>query len=172
MTDTGGDRVVWLSSTVPNGAFVDSLPSTYALIVGGLGGPISVSMSRFDGSCWAAERDSNRVVKISPQGEILFRIKDFQSPQSVSVNSRDGCCWIADTGGNRVAKFSPSGDLLLEVKAQFHQPCSVAVNPTDGCCWVADTYGYRVVKLSPQGDVLCGITGFTAPRAISVNPGQ
>ncbi len=172
VADTGGDRVVWLSSTVPNGAFVDSLPSTYALIVGGLGGPISVSVSRFDGSCWAAERDSNRVVKISPQGEILLRIKGFQAPQSVSVNSRDGCCWIADTGGDRVVELAPSGDFILKVENEFNQPYSVAVNPTDGCCWVADTYGYRVVKLSPQGEVLCGITGFTAPRAISVNPGQ
>jgi len=172
VADTGGDRVIWLSSTVPDGAFIDSLPSTYALIVGGLGSPVSISVSRFDGSCWAAERDSNRVVKISPQGQILLRIKGFQAPQSVSVNSRDGCCWIADTGGNRVVELSPSGDFIQEVKDQFHQPYSVAVNPTDGCCWVADTYGYRVVKLSPQGDVLCGITGFTAPRAISVNPGQ
>jgi len=172
VADTGGDRVVWLSATAPDGALVDSLPSTDALIVGGMGSPIAVSVSRFDGSCWVAEKDSNRVAKISSQGQVLLRIQDLQAPQSVSVNSRDGCCWVADTGANRVVKFSPSGDLLLEVKDQFHQPYSVAVNPTDGSCWVADTYGYRVVKLSSQGDLLYAIGGFTAPRAISVNPGQ
>ncbi len=172
VADTGGDRVIWLSPTVPDGAWVDSLPPSDALIVKGLGGPVSVSVHRFDGSCWAAERDSNRVIKISPQGQILLGIGGFQAPQSVSVNSEDGCCWVADTGDDRVVMLSPAGALLLEVRNEFHQPYAVAVNPTDGCCWVADTYGYRVVKLSPQGEVLYAITGFTAPRALSVNPGQ
>ncbi len=172
VADTDGDRVIRLSPSVPDGARVDSLSSDYAMIVGGLGGPIAVSVGRLDGSCWVAERDSNQVAKISPQGEVQLRVNGFQAPQAVSVNSKDGTCWVADTGGDRVVKLSPSGELLLRVEGEFHQPYSVAVNPTDGSCWVADTYGYRVVKLSRQGEVLCTITGLKAPRVISVNPGQ
>lgn len=45
----------------------------------------------------------------------------------------------------------------------------ISILLSDGSCWVADTSNNRIRKVSSDGTILVDLTGFSSPRAVSVN---
>ena len=164
VADRGHDQVVKLSSDL----------TTELVRLGGFNNPLSVSVNSTDGSCWVGDgiyNSTNQVVKLSPNGEILFSIVGGFNIPLVCVNSSDGTCWVADQYNGRVVKLSPDGEELF-ANSNFSLPFSVSVNVSDGACWVADRGSDEIVKLSANGEELLRVGGFDFlyyEGAISVN---
>jgi DNA-binding beta-propeller fold protein YncE len=139
--------------------------------IAGFSQPLSLSVNPTDGSCWVADTDMVRVMKLSAAGQELATIDADQlvtNPASVAVDPSDGACWVAvlDT----VYKFSSDAKQLVKVGG-FNEPV-IALNPKNSECWVADSSNARVVRLSAAGKQLqvIQIEGVTQPKSISINP--
>jgi len=177
--DYHGDKMVKLSADVPDGYDVRVDTGSH-ITVHGFGSLRSVSVNCADGSCWGADYDGDKVVKLSadvPDGYDVsvdtgshIAVHGFSSPRSVSANSADGSCWVADYYTNKVFRLSAAGSRLVGVGG-FNYPLSVSVNPADGTCWVAENNHDQVVKLSPNGTEMRRVSVYYDPTSVAVNPG-
>jgi len=135
------------------------------------------------GYAWSVSGDDTRhtswvatggcVLRVSPDGNILYQTNGFWTPESVSANSNDGSCWVADTFDGKVVHLDIYGKMVLSVGG-FNLPTSVSVNTHDNSVWVADMGDNAVVHLDKDGTELCRITDFgatdlAAPVCVSVN---
>jgi len=136
-----------------------------------------------DGSIWVAEREhiqsggQNRLLKISPKGDIMRSIPLKMSPMCVRVDESDGSVWTAgiymrtttwpalvwqgwrprltkrekyDISAYGSFKFSAEGEPLVELKEGGW--CSIDLDPSDGSVWIAGKS--RLFKYSREGKKL------------------
>jgi sugar lactone lactonase YvrE len=133
-----------------------------------LKGPEGI-LVRPDGKLWAAVDDTDRLLLISPAGELLASVGGtnagplrFRNPRGMSLDEA-GNLYVADRDNNRVAKLSPDGSQLLkEFKSDLNGPNDAAVD-ADGSVFVADTGHSRIRVFGPDGSVLRDI--FTGRRS-------
>jgi sugar lactone lactonase YvrE len=141
------------------------------------GDPFGVAVAR-DGSVYVADAgESNRVRKISPQGEVSTlagggegfadgagAVAEFDTPSALALDG-EGNIYVADTGNNRIRKVTPDGRVTTlagdgnagfrdgaAADAEFDSPVGVAVDK-DGNVYVADTYNDRVRVVTKDGAV-------------------
>jgi hypothetical protein len=143
-----------------------------------------------DGGLLIADKDNNRVRRVSPAGIIttvagsaisgfsgdggLATAAGLTGPQAVTPTA-DGGFLIADTGVNRVRRVSPagiittvagsltggfSGDGGPATAAQLMTPSGVAVT-ADGGFLIADSLNHRVRGVSPGG-IITTVAGTTS----------
>jgi hypothetical protein len=129
----------------------------------------SVSVDQRDGSCWASDLRTNRVVKFDAAGNTIAEYNSRRRPNVVAVDPRDGSCWVGTT--REVIKLDASGTEVRRLRG-FKDAAVVAVDPRDGSCWTIHFIhnGAQLVKLDTNGDELFRTDGFTAPNSLSVNP--
>jgi len=178
VADTGNDRLVWLADDIADGYDV-TRDTGYHKVISGFLRPRSVSVSHYEGSCWVADTNNNRVVKVLadvPDGYNISTNSDFHAvlggligPLSVSANYMDGTCWVADTGNDRVVLVARNGTQIIKSVEQFPSPRTVSVNPLDGSCWVGDTDSDQIIKLIDGGTAeQFRLSGFNDPVSVSV----
>ncbi|HEX8919410.1 MAG TPA: protein kinase [Chloroflexota bacterium] len=129
------------------------------------------------GNLYIADREHNRIVKLSPTGKQLASFggygtgqpayggePKFSLPSGVSVDGQ-GNIYVADTDNNRIEILNSRGRVIRIVtgesahQARLDQPASVTVD-RQGDIIVADYFDNQVVKMSPQGTVL-----WTSPKS-------
>ncbi|MFA6579158.1 MAG: Ig-like domain-containing protein, partial [Elusimicrobiota bacterium] len=119
---------------------------------------------RPDGKIWVGVDGTDKLLLISPEGELLASVGShgrgplkFQNPRGMSLDA-GGNLYVADRGNDRVAKLSPDGSQLLkEFDADLQGPNDAVVD-ADGSVYVADTGHGRVRVFSPVGTVLRDIS--------------
>jgi sugar lactone lactonase YvrE len=131
-----------------------------------------------DGSLYVADAaESNRIRKLTPQGEVTTLAGGregfadgagasaaFNTPSALALDSA-GNLYVADTGNNRVRKVTPEGSVTTlagdggagfadgpAAQTRFDAPVGVAVGK-DGAVYVADTYNDRVRVITKEGVV-------------------
>ena len=138
------------------------------------------------GNTIVADTGNHRVVKLAPDGTILWAVGradmlagsgpgEFSGPKDVAVGP-DGNLYVADADNGRVAKLGNDGALLATFKTPFG-PQGISID-ADGTIFVADSNGDRVHRLSPSGALAqtigsrgAGPGQFTAPYDVSVAGG-
>jgi len=139
----------------------------------GFSKPQSVAVDYVSGECWVADTGNNRVVKISPTGQILLNLKDFKSPAGVAVNQSTHECWVADTGNNRIKKYSSGGVKLAEKLLGTGNPWSptsitVSSSSSSSLGWV--TLKTQITKFSGvDGTLLLNVASMKSPASASIN---
>ena len=122
-----------------------------------------------DGGCWVCDADLHATVRLSADGQELWRDEAFSRPWALSVSLADGTGWVADYDGS-VTRLGADGELLATAPIYF--PKSVSAT-TDGGCWVAGggspLYAY-VVRLGPDGSGVAAGSGFTDPKSVAADP--
>jgi tripartite motif-containing protein 71 len=122
--------------------------------------PIGISHDRY-GNILAADTGNGRVVKLSPDGELLLAFGSpgdgpgqLHLPSDVTVDAA-GYFYVADTINNRIAKFSPEGKFVTNWggPGELGAPHGVAVGP-DGSVYVSDTLNHRIAKYTPDGKLI------------------
>ncbi|HLM58987.1 MAG TPA: SMP-30/gluconolactonase/LRE family protein [Pyrinomonadaceae bacterium] len=131
-----------------------------------------------DGTVYLADAgDSNRVRKLTPQGELLTlagggegfadgagAAASFNTPSGLALDP-DGNLYVADTGNNRIRKVTKEGVVTTlagegppgfldgpAAQARFDSPVGVAVD-AEGNVYVADTYNDRIRRITKDGRV-------------------
>jgi tripartite motif-containing protein 71 len=112
------------------------------------------------GDMYVADTANNRVVKLSPSGEVLTQWGSrgtgdgrFHSPTGIALDAA-GNVYVVDSENNRVEVFDSSGRYLEKWgergigPGEFSQPTAVAVD-CDGDVYVADTNNNRVERFDP-----------------------
>ncbi|HZT61019.1 MAG TPA: hypothetical protein VFA21_20610 [Pyrinomonadaceae bacterium] len=139
--------------------------------------PFGVAVAR-DGSVYVTDAgESNRIRKVSPQGEVSTlagggegfadgagAAAQFNTPSALALDG-EGNVFVADTGNNRIRKVTPDGRVTTvagdgkvgfkdgaAAEAEFDSPVGVAVDK-DGNVFVADTYNDRVRVVTKDGAV-------------------
>jgi sugar lactone lactonase YvrE len=150
------------------------------------GNPFGVAVAR-DGSIYVADAgESNRLRKLTPQGEVstlaggregfadgVGASVSFNTPSALAVDG-EGNLYVADTGNNRIRRVTPDGRATTlagdgiagfrdgpAAQAEFDAPVGVAVDP-QGNVYVADTYNDRIRVVSKDG-VVKTIAGAGSP---------
>ena len=132
------------------------------------------------GALWVIDQPNSAVKIFDYDGTLVYTVGSFpffKKPNCVDVDERDGSAWVLDYYENKLRKFDSYGNLVYETPAPrgeeplIRRGTSIAVDQDNGACWVADRSHDRVLKLGEKGEVLATVTGFRAPRAVSLVPG-
>ncbi|MDP1852583.1 MAG: hypothetical protein Q8L26_00015, partial [Candidatus Omnitrophota bacterium] len=81
--------------------------------------PIIVEVDQRDGSVWVndmTEPFNNQLVKLSKDGEELFRLKGFVVLGDAAIDPRDGSYYAAERMTGEVVKVSSDGKELFRIK--------------------------------------------------------
>lgn len=111
-------------------------------------GPAAVLVAP-NGDIWIADGHrggNNRLLKFSPQGELLLQLGGgvdaqsresgfFNDPHDLKMDS-SGRLFVADRGNNRIQIFDQSGE-LLDIWTQFGRPSGIWID-ADDTIYVAD----------------------------------
>ena len=130
------------------------------------------------GVIWVIDQPNSAVKIVDYDGTVIYTVgvfPFFKKPNCVDVDERDGSAWVLDYYENKLRKFDSYGNLVCETpkgeEPLILRGTSIAVDQDTGACWVADRSHDRVLKLGPKCKVLAAVTGFRAPRAVSLVPG-
>ena len=117
--------------------------------------------------------DTNRIRKITPDGQTTTLPGTFDTPSGLAVD-KAGNVYVADTGANLIRKIGRDGAVTTLAgdgtagfrdgaggQAQFNGPVGLAVDTT-GDVYVADTYNDRIRLITPDGQVRT-LAGSAAP---------
>ena len=143
----------------------------------GFSDPFGVAIAK-DGTIYVADAgESNRIRKISPDGNVTTLAGGsegfgdgvglsalFNTPSALALGP-DGNLFVADTGNNRIRKITPEGQVTTVAgdgtagyvdgpvaKAQFNGPIGLAVSE-GGDIYVADTYNDVIRMITTEGEV-------------------
>ena len=124
-----------------------------------------------DGSLLIADTYGQRLVHLSPEGDILqswvgkgLWSGEFNYPTDVAILS-DGGFYVADGYNDRVQQFGADGEYIRKwggpfglnifgpFKGWFATATSIAIGP-EGNLFVADFYNDRIQKFTAEGDYL------------------
>lgn len=132
------------------------------------------------GVLWVIDQPNSAVKILDYDGTVIYTVGAFpffKKPNCVDVDERDGSAWVLDYYENKLRKFDSYGNPVYETPAPegkeplIRRGTSIAVDQDTGACWVADRSHDRVLKLGAKCRVLATVTGFRAPRAVSLVPG-
>ena len=119
-----------------------------------------------NGDAWVAEREhsdvsrsKNRLLKISPNGEIIQSIDLDSSPSCLSVDRKDDGIWVSTSG--ELYKFTSNGKKILEIASG--RGFSVKVDNSDRSAWLAGRGDVR--HYTKDGTLISSISVFSANQA-------
>jgi DNA-binding beta-propeller fold protein YncE len=150
VADYGNSRI---DEFLLDGSFVASLARGVTL------GPYGVRVGP-DGNLWVSEYDGDRVLKITPAGELLGawsgsgdRNGEFSSPENVTFDAA-GNIYVFDTGNRRVQVFDPNMNFMCRFGTegsgahQFYVPTDGAFDAA-GQLFITD-YGNNRIRIWRQ----------------------
>jgi virginiamycin B lyase len=160
------DGAVWFAepTTVSVTRLKDGLFTRHAVApIAGAGeggvGPFGVAVDG-EGAVWATVPESNKLVRISPHGEMAeFELPTRQSgPGDVAVDSR-GTVWVLERSANKIARFAAGRFDELPVPTPNAGLAALAVAP-DGSVWFTELRAHKLGRVRGNS-----IKEFALPRA-------
>ncbi len=92
-----------------------------------------------DGSLWVADTGNHRVVRLSPDGQVLATTADgsIRVPRGLAPLP-DGAMLATDGTGGHVSRVAPDGSITV-ARSGLTNPAALALDPS-GTAWVADDH--------------------------------
>jgi tripartite motif-containing protein 71 len=144
-------------------------------------GPEGIAIDH-DGNILVTDGGTLSVLKISPAGKILGRIRNgdeaFKDLGHIAIDS-SGNIYVAEAAPNLIHKFSPAGTQVAVWQRtkgvgldQWNGPETIAAR-TDGTLVVEDWGNHRIVVVSPSGQTLLAFGKLgTKPGEFAVSSGM
>ena len=124
-----------------------------------ISGSIGQMALNIDGSLWATATDSNRILRISPTGDMSTYDIQSYDPQPVGIaQGPDGNMWFAERGAKKIARITPGGN-VTEFAVQYPMTTgpSQITRGSDNAMWFASDDGFGRVALN--GEMTLFVTG-------------
>lgn len=181
VADQGNHRIRKVSPAGEVSTFAGSGTKGYlngAADVAQFNSPTGVAVGT-DGTVYVADKDNQRIRRVSPSGEVSTLAgtgavgtsdgvgtgAKFSYPYAVTVDA-GGTVYVADTGNSLIRKITPQGHVSTLAgsagpgyadgqalgEARFQMPTGVAVT-ANGTVLVADRSNHRLRRVSPDGTV-------------------
>jgi streptogramin lyase/4-amino-4-deoxy-L-arabinose transferase-like glycosyltransferase len=138
-----------------------TLPGLVRLVQQGLNQPRGIAAG-LDGRIYVADTGNQRVLILSPKGDILKEFEGgsepFAEPFDIAVDAQNHV-YVLDATLGRLAVFDADGGYQRDIPAEkslLEHTRGLSVDRT-GRIWVANTAGGRVVALDEKGVVLINI---------------
>ncbi|MFZ3064728.1 MAG: hypothetical protein WA277_05535 [Nitrospirota bacterium] len=107
---------------------------------------VHISLDYSDGSLWIGAKDE--VIKLSYDGQELFRIKDVGHIQDVSVDISNSTCWVGLK--DKAIKYSQDGKPLLDFNLEDgNKILALAADPFSNSLWIGTKKG--LIKFDGNG---------------------
>ncbi len=107
---------------------------------------VHISLDYSDGSLWIGAKDE--VIKLSYDGQELFRKKDVGHIQDVSVDISNSTCWVGLK--HKVIKYSSDGSQLLDFSIEDGNKIqALAADPFSNSLWIGAKNG--LIKIDKNG---------------------
>lgn len=143
---------LWISGLDIKKCNLDLEPVLTVERIKGIRGPLIVEVNP-DGSIWIAQRDAyeqysseNRLVKVSPEGNVLQTINLDFSPVRVRIDRSDGSVWT--TGRRKERDFSRIGDEWPETIDELND---LVITKTETFTRKYDSEGNLIFEISEGG---------------------
>ena len=143
-----------------------ALAGNIRLVTSGFNGPKGVAVGP-DNRLYVADTGNQRVVIVSPEGEIIGQLESpqpFVEPFDLAVNP-DGEIFVLDPTAERLSRFDATGAYVGDVAADqsvIGRSRGIAID-RQGLIWIANTPGGRVVAINNDGQIA---------QEIAVAPGE
>jgi uncharacterized protein (TIGR03437 family) len=145
--------------------------------------PSGVAMDS-SGNLYIADRDNNRMRRVSPDGTIttvagtgvsgnlgdggLASQAQLNAPSSVSVDAA-GSLYIADTGNQRIRKVTTDGRISAATNLGLLSPV-YAIPDSSGNIYIADAKAGKILKASSNNGVPATVlSGLASPRGLALD---
>lgn len=162
--NTGGAVPATIYGEVTTYAGTGSFGSTNGTALNAsFGNPTRLTID-INNNIYVADRDNNKIRKISSTGVVSTLSSGLFQPNGVTIDPA-GNIFVADAGSNSIKKITPQGNLSTYAgdgqarltngpasNASFSYPYAV-VNDTQGSLFVADAANNAIRKISAQGIV-------------------
>ncbi len=126
---------------------------------------IRLSLDPSDGSLWYSA--GREVVKLSPDGNELFRIEMPKHVVDISVDIADGSCWIGRN--HHISRYSADGLLLLSFPIDSdNKVTALAADPFTRAIWIGSQKG--LIKLDSIGQEQLRMKELQDIQDLEVNP--
>ena len=112
-----------------------------------------------DGNLWFTEFYTDKVVRLTPQGQFTeFALPQLNDVEAI-VAGPDGDLWITEPGAQKIGRLSTTGDFTaFMVHGTNPSPRGICVGP-DGNLWFAEYYDDHIGRITTSGV----ITRFALP---------
>ncbi len=129
----------------------------------------TIVVYREAGSAWVADTGNRQVVKISGEGEIIFRQDGFLSPTAVVIDAPRRRAWVIDSMLKKLIRIGIEGGIEAEF-TDLGGPTALDVVAVNGHVWIAESDSNRVSEVSNDGITLVRrISGFLHPAGLVVD---
>ena len=127
--------------------------------------PIAIAVDAA-GNVYTANRDSNNVSKITPNGDSTILGKTGEQPRGIAVDAA-GNVYTANKNSNNVTKITPAGDSTI-FGTTGKEPAGITIDAA-GNVYTANWKSNNVSKITPNGiSTIFGTTG-RKPRGIALD---
>ncbi|HDP98808.1 MAG TPA: hypothetical protein ENN22_06450 [bacterium] len=133
--------------------------------------PTKIAINQRTRQIWLI--DSNRLLKISDQGEIILSINSgLNAPLELAVDESNGNCWVIDwsqsDSRSGVIGFSDAGIPFVNI-SNFKFLNNIIVNPYDNGCIITDSGSGEIIRIDASGRIVGKLTNFNYPFGIVVD---
>ena len=119
-----------------------------------------------DKSVLIVERWEHRVLWLTPEGDVKFRMDGFARPTDIEL-SADGHVLVVEHDRGCVTAIDPESKRIVYRRTGFSDPFDCAPLP-DGGMLVADSGNDRVVKVDREGNQTVILKGLDHPNTVEV----
>lgn len=161
--------------------------------------PVVMEVDQRDGSVWLndiTEIFNNQLVKLSAEGNELFRLTGFVLLGDAAVDQKDGSYYAVERMSGEVVKISSDGKELFRINElspikdlagmgclKNTEGChdaykgmgvnlksidDIDISPIDSSVWLADTGNKRLLKFSKDGVLITQNDGVGEPQHVAI----